>query len=128
MTNPQLVSAAIGSRRALRCTVTSEDIDAMLDAYDSGMCDVSTRNCLSQAVGRALGTKVPVPLVRHSPKIAYWDFENCRLPVPTELLEWLDAAEIGLRARPIQFELSLPEDCPVSETVASLEVELSLAS
>lgn len=128
MTSPQLDATKVISRRTLLCKVTPEDIDAMLDAYDSGMCDLSTANCLSRSVARAVGAREPVPLIRHSPEHAYWVFEDYRLPVAPDLLEWLDAAETGRRSESIQFELVLPDCCQVSEAIAIQEVELSLAS
>ena len=107
MNRSQADKAILPGGRVLSCVVTPADVEAMLDAYDSGMCDLSTANCLSRALARELGTSVPPPLHRHAPGVAYWTIEGERVAVPPEMLPWLDSAEIGLETGPRSFTVQL---------------------
>lgn len=98
------------STAALLCHIQPADVEAMLDAYDSGMCDTSTANCLSRAVARSLQKSQPIPLIRHGASQASLVLEDLKIPVPPEILEWLQAAEIGSKKGPIEFVLNLPLD------------------
>ena len=93
---------------AIVCRITEIDIETMLDAYDSGMCDTSTANCLSHALARALRRAQPVPLIRKNHHDAHLLLDELRIPVPEHALAWLAEAEIGARCRPFEFELRLP--------------------
>ncbi len=96
--------------RALACRVTAEDIDTMLDAYDSGMCDTTTANCLSQCLARRLRRDTPVRLDRHHATSATLHIDHHRVPVPPDLLAWLSLAETGARSGPVDFVLEVPVD------------------
>lgn len=94
---------------ALLCRIDPEDVEAMLDAYDSGMCDTSTANCISRAISRLLSRDHAFPLIRHTDDLGDIEIEGHRVPVPRELLHWLKSAELGGQSGPIEFALSLPE-------------------
>ncbi len=101
---------------ALQICITSTDIEAMLDAYDSGMCDISTANCLSRAVARQLDRKEPIRLIRKNGREAHLVIEDHRVPVPVAVLDWLEEAEIGARCKPADFTLRLPKEVtPIRE-------------
>ena len=108
--HPTGAAAFSKSTAALLCQIRTADVEAMLDAYDSGMCDTSTANCLSRAVARSLQNPKAVPLIRNSASQAYFVIEDHKIPVPPEILEWLQAAEIGSRKGPLEFVLNLPLD------------------
>lgn len=115
MKSPQATESA-----ALEVNITSSDIEAMLDAYDSGMCDLSTANCLSRAVGRRLNAPEPVRLLRHRALGGHLIIGGTRIPVPHSILSWLDQAEIGARGKPIRFQLEVPRRLLVSSTTGEL--------
>lgn len=93
---------------ALPCRVEPADIDAMLDAYDSGMSDASTANCVSLAVSRALRCERPLPLFRFGETQAALAIGDCRVPLPPDLVKWLASAETGGQRGPKDFVLQLP--------------------
>jgi hypothetical protein len=101
---------------ALFCRIDPADVEAMLDAYDSGMCDTSTANCLSQAISRLLGEGRVFPLIRHDESTAELDIDGHRVPIPTEVVAWLSSAETGALTGSIEFALDLP---PVVEIPAA---------
>lgn len=96
--------------RALACRITTSDIDAMFAAYDSGMCDTTTANCLSQCLARQLQRSQPVRLHRHSETCASFHIDHHRLAVPPDLLAWLNAVETGAPAAPVDFTLDIPAE------------------
>lgn len=93
---------------ALEIYISPSDIESMLDAYDSGMCDTSTANCLSRALTRVLNRSRTIPLIRNHGRDGYLDLGGTRIPVPGEILAWLEEAEIGARCRPMRCRLDLP--------------------
>jgi hypothetical protein len=93
---------------ALFCRIGPADVEAMLDAYDSGMCDTSTANCLSQAVTRLLGGARVFPLIRYGESTAELDIHGHRVAIPSEVVAWLNSAETGSHSGPIKFALDLP--------------------
>jgi hypothetical protein len=92
----------------LLCRIDREDVEAMLDAYDSGMCDTSTANCISRAIARLLSSDRAFPLIRYTDDLGEIEIDGHRVPVPKELLHWLQSAELGGQAGPIEFALQLP--------------------
>ncbi|MCB1229318.1 MAG: hypothetical protein KDN19_03580 [Verrucomicrobiae bacterium] len=94
----------------LVCEVTDDDIEAMLDAYDSGMCDTSTANCLSTALTRQLGRSSTIALIRYDSDRAHFRVGNRKLPVPGAVLNWLSLAEVGARRGGITFSIEIPVD------------------
>jgi hypothetical protein len=103
----RLQSTAPPSRH-VPCRIEASDVEAMLDAYDSGMCDISTANCISRAVARRLCCGRSVPLIRHSRRHAELDLHGQRIPLSAELLEWLGVAETGGPVEPFEFVLQIP--------------------
>lgn len=99
---------AAGYDTTLLCRIDSADVEAMLDAYDSGMCDTSTANCISRAIARLLRSDRAFPLIRHTDDLGDIEIEGHRVPVPRELLHWLKSAELGGQSGPIEFTLNLP--------------------
>ncbi len=99
-----------GRTTTLLCHVTPADVDAMLDAYDSGMCDTSTANCLSRGIARALRHPRPVPLIRQGVRRAHVSLHGHAIPIPPEILGWLEEVETGSRKAPLEFTLELPVD------------------
>lgn len=93
----------------LFCRVDVVDVEAMLDAYDSGMCDISTANCISQVIARQLSCDRRIPLHRHNKTTAELEIRGRRIPLSTELLKWLDLAETGSQVDPVEFVLQIPE-------------------
>ena len=92
----------------LLCRIEPADIDAMLDAYDSGMCDTSTANCLSRAVSRQLGLESPCPLYRHADDSGELMIGRHRVAVPPAALHWLSLAELGCASGSLEFALEVP--------------------
>lgn len=84
----------------------------MLDAYDSGMCDISTANCISRVISRQLSGDGGIRLIRHNKDRADLEFLGHRIPVSTKLLKWLVAAETGGHVDPIEIVLIVPETGP----------------
>lgn len=93
----------------LLCRIEPSDIEAMLDAYDSGMCDITTANCLSRAVARLYDDRQTFPLYRQGDH-ATLEIRGHRVAVPRSALDWLDAAETGARSGPYEFALPLPPE------------------
>lgn len=93
---------------ALSCRIDASDVEAMLDAYDSGMCDASTANCLSRAVSRALRSDQVFPLISQDENRAELDLGGQRVPVSAEVLAWLHAAETGANQGSLEFVIELP--------------------
>ncbi len=104
----------------LSCRIDAADIEAMLDAYDSGMCDISTANCISRAIARQLPCKAKVRLIRHRGNRADLEIHGYRIPLATELVKWLTMAETGGRVDPIEIVLYVPETGPVSSTIVRM--------
>ncbi len=92
----------------LLCRIDREDVEAMLDAYDSGMCDTSTANCISRAIARLLRSDQAFPLIRYTDDLGEIEIDGHRVPVPRELLQWLKSAELGGQDGPVEFALNLP--------------------
>jgi hypothetical protein len=97
------------------CRVTRADVDAMLDAYDSGMCNTITGNCLSRALARRLQRREPVPLIRHRSEPSCFSLNGHRIPVPPEAIQWLEVAEFGGQLGPTEFTLEIPRSLIHSE-------------
>lgn len=95
-------------RVCLTCRIDLADVEAMLDAYDSGMCDITTANCVSRAVARQLCSDCRIRLLRQDRTRAELEIGGQRVPVSAELLEWLGIAETGSRAEPVEFVLEMP--------------------
>ncbi|PAW64855.1 MAG: hypothetical protein B9S36_01575 [Verrucomicrobiia bacterium Tous-C2TDCM] len=87
------------------CRIEADDIEAMHDAYDSGMCDISTANCLTRAIARQLCGGRQVRLMRHGPKRAEVEVWGQRVPLSAELLQWLGIAESGGEVDPVDLVL-----------------------
>ncbi|MCB1204140.1 MAG: hypothetical protein KDN18_07760 [Verrucomicrobiae bacterium] len=92
----------------LFCRIDLADVEAMLDAYDSGMCDITTANCVSRAVARQLCSECRIRLHRHSHTCADLEIRGQNVPISAELLEWLGTAETGSRVDPVEFVLEIP--------------------
>ena len=96
------------SAKCLHCRVELTDVEEMFDAYDSGMCDIITSNCISRAVSRRLPDMNKVRLRRHD-GVGELEIRSERIPVPDRLMRWLADAETGKRVEPIDFVLRIPE-------------------
>jgi hypothetical protein len=101
----------------LSCRIDSRDVEDMLDTYDSGMCDISTANCISRVIARQLSGDRGIRLIRHNKDRADLEFLGHRIPVSTKLLKWLVAAETGGHVDPIEIVLIVPETGPSTITV-----------
>ncbi|MCB1077276.1 MAG: hypothetical protein KDM64_05530 [Verrucomicrobiae bacterium] len=101
--------SAGASPGAWSCRIDSADVEAMLDAYDSGMCDISTANCISQVISRMFCCGQRCPLIRHDEAHAEIDILGHRVPLPPDLLKWLASAETGGQAEPIEFFIQPPK-------------------
>lgn len=112
---------------ALEINITSSDIEAMLDAYDSGMCDLSTANCLSRAVGKRLNATRPVRLIRHRALGGHLLIGETRVPVPDSILSWLEQAEIGARCNPVRFQLEVPRKLLTPSTSGEILLPLPVS-
>lgn len=91
----------------LSCRIDLSDIEAMHDAYDSGMCDISTANCLSRAIARQLTGDRQVRLLRMGENRIEVELWGQRIPLCSELKRWLRTAETGGPAEPIDFVLHI---------------------
>lgn len=91
----------------LSCRIDAGDIEEMLDAYDSGMCDISTANCLTRAIARRLPGDRRVRLLRQGRNRVEVEVWGQRLPLSPELLQWLRTAETGGRVEPVDFVLHI---------------------
>lgn len=91
----------------LSCRIDASDIEAMLDSYDSGMCDISTANCLTRAIARELSGDRRIRLLRHSKNRAEVEVWGQRIPLSAELLHWLRTAETGGQVEPVDFVLHI---------------------
>jgi hypothetical protein len=107
MTTNQAPANTVPLRR-LSCTIDASDVEAMLDTYDSGMCDLSTANCISRVIARQLAPDPGIRLVRHGNRRADLEIDGHRIPVSPELFAWLVAAETGGHFEPIEIVLDLP--------------------
>jgi len=91
----------------LSCRIDAADIEAMLDAYDSGMCDISTANCITRAIARQLSGDKRVRLLRLGHNRIELEVWGQRLPLCTELQQWLRTAETGGKVQPVDFVLHI---------------------
>lgn len=91
----------------LSCRIDAADIEAMLDAYDSGMCDISTANCITRAIARRLPGDKRVRLLRLGHNRIELEVWGQRLPLCTELKQWLRTAETGGKVQPVDFVLHI---------------------
>ena len=91
----------------LSCRIDAGDIEGMLDAYDSGMCDISTANCLTRAIARALSGDRRVRLLRLGKNRIEVEVWGQRLPLCAELQHWLRTAETGGHVEPVDFVLHI---------------------
>jgi hypothetical protein len=91
----------------LSCRIDATDIEAMLDAYDSGMCDISTANCLTRAIARELSGDQRVKLLRHGKNRFEVEVWGQRLPLCEHLQHWLHSAETGGHVEPVDFVLHI---------------------
>lgn len=91
----------------LSCRIEADDIAAMHDAYNSGMCDISTANCLARAIARELSGDRRVRLLRHGKSRAEVEVWGQRIPLSEELLQWLGTAEQGGPVDPVDFVLHI---------------------
>lgn len=89
----------------LSCRIGADDIAEMHEAYNSGMCDISTANCLTRAIARELSGDRRVKLLRHGHTRAEVEVWGQRIPLSAELLQWLGNAETGGRVDPVDFVL-----------------------
>lgn len=103
----------------LSCRIDTADVEAMLDTYDSGMCDISTANCISLVITRQLSCDRRIRLIRHSGTRAELDIQGHRIPLSAELVKWLVAAETGGRVDPIKFILHVPETSNAATAIVS---------
>lgn len=93
----------------LSCRIDAGDIEEMLDAYDSGMCDISTANCLTRAIARQLSGDRRVRLLRLGQDRVEVEVWGQRLPLSPELIHWLRTAETGGHVEPVDFVLHIAE-------------------
>lgn len=121
--NPRM-GAPLG---CLFCRIDIDDVEAMLDAYDSGMSDISTANCVSQALARRLSCGLRPRLVREGGRCGELEIGGHRIPVPIELLEWLAVAESGGHVEPIEFVLPIPASLAASDSDAAPTSDALLA-
>jgi hypothetical protein len=91
----------------LSCRIETADIEAMLDAYDSGMCDISTANCLTRAITRELAGDQRVKLLHHGKNHFEVEVRGQRLPLCERLQDWLHRAETGGHVEPVDVVLHL---------------------
>lgn len=91
----------------LSCRIDADDIQAMRDAYESGMCDISTANCITRAIARRLSGDRRVRLLRHSHTRAEVEVWGQRIPLSPELVRWLGIAESGGHVDPVDFVLHI---------------------
>jgi hypothetical protein len=89
----------------LSCRIDADDIAEMHEAYNSGMCDISTANCLTRAIARELSGDRRVKLLRHGHTRAEVEVWGQRVPLSAELLHWLGTAESGGQVDPVDFVL-----------------------
>ncbi len=92
---------------SLSCRIDADDIEAMHEAYNSGMCDISTANCLTRAIARRLPGDRRVRLLRHGHARAEIEVWGQRIPLSPELLQWLANAESGGQVDPVEFVLHI---------------------
>jgi len=89
--------------------VSSDDIREMLDRYNSDMCDTSTSNAVSIALGHRMKAK-------YTPKIEFASNQNaCVLNIgddkhslPQNLYWWLRDSESGIEVKPSNFTFLIP--------------------
>lgn len=91
----------------LSCRIDAADIEAMLDAYDSGMCDISTANCITRAIARQLSGDKRVRLMRLGHNRVELEVWGQRLPLCAELQQWLRTAETGGKVQPVDFVIHI---------------------
>jgi hypothetical protein len=91
----------------LSCRIDPADIEAMLDAYDSGMCDISTANCITRAIAKQLTGDRRVRLLRLGENRLEVEVWGQRLPLCAELKQWLRTAETGGKVEPVDFVLHI---------------------
>mgnify|MGYP003385284459 CR=1 FL=1 len=91
----------------LSCRIDAADIEAMLDAYDSCMRDISTANCLTRAIARRLPGDRRVKLLRQGKNRVEVEVWGQRTPPSPELLHWLRTAETGGNVQPVDFVLHI---------------------
>jgi hypothetical protein len=104
----------------LSCRIDATDVEDMLDTYDSGMCDISTANCISRAIARRLSCDRGIRLIRHNKYRAELEIRGRRIPISVELLNWLVAAETGVPVDPIEIVLDLPRTGPTASAVVRM--------
>lgn len=104
--------------RRLSCRIDANDVEEMLDTYDSGMCDLSKANCICRVISRLLPADPGLRLVRLRDGRADLEIHGHRVPLPADLFAWLVAAETGARFEPIEIVLHLPGPGLAGATIA----------
>ena len=102
-------------------TVTQDDVDSMLDRYDSGMFDVSTANAIALALKRLLRSGQRIQLLRNpANRECSIGIDDYQVELPRELYAWLEKAEQASPVDRVSFWVPLPRDM-LAETHAEAE-------
>jgi len=108
-------------------SVSLDDVEKMLDYYDSGMSDVSTSNAIALALRRILKPGLQVRVIRDAgggEGVA--QIGDQQMALASELVDWLETAERASPVDPISFQIALPNDWlknPVRKGKVQGEVE-----
>lgn len=116
-------------RKLVGLEVTREDIENMLERYDSGMADLTTANAVCRALERKLQPGYH-PRIHSAAR-----HHGCRLSIgenyfslPSEVYWWLDRANKGGSVHPVNFVIVLPEDFLRLEEPAINATEATIAA
>ena len=82
--------------------ITKTHINEMYDRYDSGMCDRRSCNAVSLALSETLSKPVRIDTINGERHLIVGGQE---IELPVEISDWLEKAEHGTAAEPIEFGL-----------------------
>ena len=123
----QTPEAAPANRRitSIECVVSRDDIEEMLDRFDSGMADIRSANAVAVALNRRLDLRKR-GLMSFSGSGWVFRFEEGAIELPDEVTEWMESWSKGLTRGPFRFFLHLHEE--FARVLGVLPVEKSGAS
>lgn len=119
MTPSTRPKAAIGGDRIWRveCDVSPDDIEEMLDRFDSGMADIRSANAIAIALNHLVRPEIR-GIMLHAESGWIFRVGDEEIELPGEVTRWMEKWSRGLPGGAFRFPVGLREDYLRAETPA----------